>query len=106
MVVAEIDRDYIVEPGEQTRVGHKFEMLETYSVAFKALMPPKVRWRCKDDDGEIYYGGWLYNDSECEVQLEVLRYCMHDAGCTTIEVRYTDPGSDPETKPEWLQEIG
>lgn len=107
MIVAEIDRDYITKELEMpTRVGKKFDMLDSFTATLLPHLPPKVRWRCKDDDGEIYYGGWLLNDNQCEVQIEVLRYCMHDAGCATIEVRHIDPSSDPEAKPEWIQEIG
>lgn len=99
MIVAEIDKDYINSKWDDlpNRVGKKFEMLHD------GWYWPKVRFRCKDDDGDIYYGGWLLNDSKCEVQLEVLRWCQNDAGCTTIEVAIMRGTS---TDYEWVQEIG
>lgn len=107
MIVAEIDRDYITKELEMpTRVGKKFDMLDSFTATLLPHLPPKVRWRCKDDDGEIYYGGWLLNDSGGEVQIEVLRYCMHDAGCTTIEVKYQPTETDPVPEARWIQEIG
>lgn len=107
MVVAEIDKDYInTEPeSEYNRVGKKFEITGWGRVEIFGVdnIPPKVRFRCKDDDGEVYYGGWLYNDSECEVQEEVLRWCQNDAGCTTIEIAVMQGDS---TSYHWKQEIG
>lgn len=105
MVVAEIDKDYFGADydGSFSKKGHKFETSNTWSIP---LLTPRVRWRTKDDDGELCYGGWLLNDSEGDVQLEVLRYCMADVGATIIEIREIDPGSDPEAKPKWVQEIG
>ena len=88
-IVAAIDRDYIAEPDEKSRVGITFDS--------DYVDGPKVRFRCKDDDGEIYYGGWLINDSQGENQCIVLNWTMRDAGCTTIEVKIDD---------EWVQEIG
>lgn len=108
MVVAEIDKDYFgnyLGP-EYNRIGHKFEMLDrvpayregrTIKVDLDTSDWSKVRWRTKDDDGVLMYGGWLLNDSECEVQLEVLRYCEHDVGATVIEIH---------TDGKWVQEIG
>jgi hypothetical protein len=55
-----------------------------------------VRFRLLDDDGEVYYGGWLHDDGECLNQESALSYGMHDAGCTVVEVKRD--GS-------WVQEI-
>lgn len=105
MVVAAIDRDYVtvsvnkVLDGSEplrTRVGRKFEMITAEALIGEA---PKVRWRTKTDDGDLCYGGWLLNDSEGEVQLEVLRYCEHDVGATIIEVWDIPTGT-------WATEIG
>lgn len=57
----------------------------------------QVRFRCKDDDGEVYYGGWLLNDHDGLVQYAVLEWAQRDAGCTTIEVKING---------KWVQEIG
>lgn len=105
-IAAAIDRDYInTEEGSSfNRVGKLFgyvskEMfLKLFDSRDVELDAVKTRFRCKDDDGIVYYGGWLYNDPDCEVQYEVLRWCQNDAGCTTIEVK-NDHGY-------WRQEIG
>ena len=55
-------------------------------------------FRTKDDDGVIYYGGWLLNNDHAYVQYIVLRWTERDAGCTTIEVKLSDG--------KWHQEIG
>jgi hypothetical protein len=98
MIIARIDRDYITEPSDElpSRVGIKWTDEQwpnkEYHYEFN-----KTRWRTKDDDGEIYYGGWLLNDGECIAQQIVLAWTQRDAGCTTIEVKIDG---------EWKQEIG
>lgn len=95
MIVAEIDRDYTnsTEPGDTvpSRVGQTWAIGDEYAAELFGDDSPsrtsKVRFRCKDDDGEVYYGGWLLNDSEGEVQLTVPNWCMFDAGCTIIEIK-------------------
>jgi len=68
-----IDRDYITEEGEPTRVGTTGE---TINVGIGPIWPEiidlpvtlgQTRFRMKDDDGEVYYGGWLHNDDECPI---------------------------------------
>ena len=59
----------------------------------------KVRFRLLDDDNEVYYGGWLLDDSEATVQEAVLEWGKYDAGCTTIQVKYPDDT-------EWRTDIG
>lgn len=90
MIVAKIDRDYINDD-DFNRVGMEFHW-EANDFPFH-----KTRFRAKDDDGEVYYGGWLYNDDHGNIQLDVLRWAEADAGCTTIEVKINN---------EWKQEIG
>lgn len=99
----EIDRDYInADYGSESREGFKGE---TINVGLGPILPEiielpttneKTRFRMKDDDGEVYYGGWLHNDDEGLNQQAALEFGMHDAGCTTIEVKIGN---------EWKQEI-
>jgi hypothetical protein len=89
-IYAKIDRDYISEGDETKRTG------STWSTKAK-LEGEKVRFRMKDDDGNVYYGGWLINDPHGIVQYDMLRWGENDAGCTTIEVKIGD---------KWVQEIG
>lgn len=105
--VAKLDKDHLYENGIDipSRVGSEWDY--TFFInypegkdAIKQIREgkaPKVRWRAKDDDGEIYYGGWLLNDDWCITQQIVLSWCTYDAGCTTIEVKLDG---------EWKQEIG
>lgn len=96
MIVAKVDRDYISESDYSfSRVGETFELTpagvtelftEEQLMADRGLENVKLRFRLLDDDEEVYYGGWLYNDNDCEVQLKVLLWGMQYAGCTIIEV--------------------
>lgn len=103
LLMWEIDRDYITEEGEESRVGVKGESI---NVGLAPFMPeyqdlptaPVVRFRMKDDDGIIYYGGWLHSDTDCLNQQAALAYGMNDAGCTTIEIKFGNG--------KWVQEIG
>ena len=106
MIVARIDRDYINQQEAKdphspisSRVGLEWDH-ESLTQQLESLIEfaPKVRFRTKDDDGVIYYGGWLLNDDQGEVQYLVQRWTERDAGCTTIEVKLTDG--------KWHQEIG
>lgn len=94
MLVAKIDKDYLSNESTDgfNRVGHEFNVLNDLSAD-----TPKVRFRCLDDDGIVYYVGWLLNDPAGEVQLKVLRWCLSDAGCTKILVYVGE---------EWVAEIG
>jgi hypothetical protein len=97
MIIAQIDRDYITNPKEGllSRVGKEW-FVSSNPDERADYETEKTRFRCKDDDGEIYYGGWLLNDSECIAQQIVLEWARVDAGCTTIEVKIDE---------EWKQEI-
>lgn len=104
MEVARIDRDYIQEElTTPSRVGESWLAKDFGSPSIATDEPdqwdkyPKIRFRCKDDDGEIYYGGWLLNDPDGLVQFCVLEWTQRDAGCTTIEVKLDG---------KWVQEIG
>lgn len=50
-----------------------------------------------DDDGELYYSGWLNDDPDCANQSAALKWAAADAGCTTIKVLRDG---------KWVQEIG
>ena len=91
-----IDRDYLWKKGDNSkkRTGVKSA---GWDFAVIGLRDELVRFRCKDDDGAIYYGGWLIDDEYCNSQEMALAFCMVDAGCTTIEVKRAG---------EWIQEIG
>ena len=102
MIVAMIDKDYINKSPEDTefnRCGMKWTLDESDINHAHIVNAPRVRFRCKDDDGEVYFGGWLLNDEGCELQYEILKWAGRDAGCTTIEVK------DSSTN-KWRQDIG
>lgn len=86
-----IDRDYLADGMEPSCVG---VCSRGWSDTVDAAAT--LRFRLKDDDGEIYYGGRLVDDDECMSQDAALSFGMNDAGCTTIEVKRND---------EWIQEI-
>lgn len=98
-LVAKIDRDYInLRDSEYNRVGKEFEL---NGLGFESVFPngltTKIRFRVLDDDDIVYYGGWLYNDLECEVQQHVIEWAERDAGAVKIQI-WTDEG--------WIYEIG
>ena len=105
-----IDRDYLFDKeafargeGVKSRVGVQSQMWKTIMDAFDNDVAASFqyeikRWRCKDDDGNVYYGGELVDNGYCDAQEEALAFCMQDAGCTSIEVK--SYGGD------WVQEIG
>lgn len=102
----QIDRDYISvgenqSEDETTRVGTSGESLNVgHPIAPEIIDLPttteKTRFRMKDDDGNVYYGGWLHNDELGLNQQAALAFGMGDAGCTTIEIKLNN---------EWRQEI-
>jgi len=109
-VVAQVDRDYLNEKwnkeggeyGSDNRVGTNWSTKELsqyseWELETSPLPADTSRFRLKDDDGEIYYGGWLYDDPGCNVQMIVLEWGTWDSGCTTIEVKRNG---------EWVQDIG
>lgn len=56
-----------------------------------------TRFRVKDEDGEIFYLGWLLDDDQAVSQSAALRFGEADVGVTAIEVwRYG----------RWVQDIG
>lgn len=114
-VLAQVDKDYDPMEG-MDRVGTQWTInsvldwwgydtspVELWGHAFSLdgilLKEHTVRWRVKDSDDNIYYGGWLINDGECIVQQAILKWAERDVGATTIEVRDVDTN-------EWKAEIG
>jgi hypothetical protein len=104
-LLAELDKDYYAERyGEATHVGttqwtyaQVVQFCDSDDVEQFIPQPHKTRWRLKDDDGEVYYGGWLYDDPLALMQQLVLEWGKYDSGCTMIEVKRND---------EWTMDIG
>lgn len=101
MIVAEIMNDRINDP-DDAHIGRKFDYESMqhwwgWPDSVHAALAPKVLFKLYDDDGELYYEGWLLNDDECIVQQFVLRWAESDSGCTTIKV---------EKGGKFIQEIG
>jgi hypothetical protein len=46
----------------------------------------RKRFKLYDDDGELYYSGYFYDDPACENQDALLSWGMYDSGCTLIKV--------------------
>jgi hypothetical protein len=102
-VVARIDRDYIAEGDDVKRIGSEWtveSIRDSTGGVLDLTDAHKVRFRLLDDDGEVYYGGWLLDDVDCFVQDAVLEWGKYDSGCTTIEVKDDKPGSN------WRRDIG
>ena len=103
MQVAVVDRVFpAVSDCEDEVIGHTewtTREVENYfgDEAPEEYPRTKTRFRLKDDDGIVYFSGWLLNDDYCAVQQTVLSWAEWYAGCTTIEVRENG---------EWKQEIG
>lgn len=49
------------------------------------LIDNETAFRMYDDDGELYYEGFLYGDFNCHEPLD--DFGMPNAGCTTIKIR-------------------
>ena len=99
--VAQIDRHYEYSPDEVSVIGTQWTVKELLKFSEydpnEPLPTEEIRFRLLDDDDNVYYGGWLLNDSGCAVQSIVLEWGTYYAGCTTIEVKKND---------EWFREIG
>lgn len=113
--IAEVTRDYEAKREEFTsnvvgttwsmesvnRAGHFWMIHQGESVYTNS--PPdttkKVQWKLYDDDNNLMYGGWLYDDPECVTQMAILSWGGYDAGCTTLKIK------NPQTK-KWEQVIG
>lgn len=109
--VAKVDRDYLNEKwnregGEHnntSNVGVQWTVAELHQHSdfderTHTLPSDKTRFRLLDDDGEVYYGGWLLDDDGCNVQMIVLEWGTYDSGCTAIEIRSENN--------EWVRDIG
>jgi len=46
----------------------------------------RKRFKLYDDDNELYYSGYFYDDESCDNQDELLSWAMNDSGCTLIKV--------------------
>ena len=113
----EITKDHFKEENDDlpSREGHKEEHSRVHSIdrmlGFESQpLPgfsvevgtldvkelPRIKFRTKDDDGEVYYEGWLHDDDECLNQDAALKFAETDAGCTQIEVKRNG---------KWTQEI-
>lgn len=104
--LAKVDKDYLFDAHEDdvdSKVGTRWTANEVklhYHEPFESIQfdEKSSRFRLKDDDGNIYYGGWLFDDRGCALQQLVLEWGAHDSGCTTIEVK--------NDKGEWVQHLG
>lgn len=106
MVVAMITKDHLCESGDQAERVFEYQAMKNWywdveEMASEAEYEAMSRtlFKLYDDDGELYYSGWLKNDDACIVQRFVLRWAEAHAGCTTILI-YKDRPSG------WVQEIG
>jgi hypothetical protein len=103
-VLAKIDKDYLFKKGDPgissvgvTWTEDRVKLQTWFNFDEIEFEEGSTRFRCKDDDGEVYFGGWLYNDDACIMQQIVFSWAMRDAGCTIIEVK--------DVNDRWTQEI-
>lgn len=110
MVVAEITKDHFYDEGPEnpkSYPSHEGKIFEYEAMdkwwgwgdfpASDIFPSEKTQFKLYDDDGELYYSGWLLNDGECLVQQFVLSWAQADSGCTSIKVRVGN---------EYIYEIG
>ena len=78
-----IDRDYINGDDVPSRVGRSYSWHPSMR-----NHPETVRFRALDDDGEVYYGGYLLEAVDGEsTGSNLLDYVMRDAGAVCLQVR-------------------
>lgn len=79
-----ITRDYLFEPQEPTssRVGLIGPRGATEDQISSLRAGDGRQWRCRDDDGEVYYEGRLIGD---HVFGPLDDFCGPDSGCVSIE---------------------
>lgn len=84
-----IDRDYI--QGYVTDTLTLASAAGTHSRGWKPEMkkdPETVRFRLLDDDGEVYFGGYLLESEDGEsAGWALLSWAMADAGAVRLDVR-------------------
>jgi len=116
MIVAKIDKDYFADESQyqnplmmsQVGVEFDYESMENWwgwgrtkddglPTEQELTTNGYTRFKLYDGDDELYYEGWLFNDTGCFVQQFVLRWAEADSSCTTIEVLLDG---------KWVQEIG
>lgn len=56
-----------------------------------------VEFRLLDDDGELYFEGWIIDDEEALTQQVLLKWAEKDSGCTQLLIKRGK---------SWYQEIG
>jgi len=84
-----VDRDYIGPDADPelslpSRVGTRSE---SWTRAMKDD-EQCVRFRLLDDDGNVYYGGYLVESEDGETAgSTLLEWGMHDAGAVALEIR-------------------
>ena len=94
-----IDRDYISDPN-RTQVGR--------ASAGRELMGSTFRFRLRDSDGEIYYGG-VADVAAAEDDLssgglyDALQWATYYDGCTDLQVHPTDALEHGLTSVEHLE---
>lgn len=98
-VIAELTKDWIDSDKPLRQVQWDTESILLWWGWETALVygKDKIPWRLYDDDGELYYEGWLYEDDEAIIEQAVLDWGMHDSGCTEIQVKRNG---------KWVTEIG
>jgi hypothetical protein len=99
-----IDRDYI-NGGEGDPVPSRV------GLGSGELEGPTFRFRIRDDDGEVYYGGVADDaaarDDEAPGGLyTALQWATHDAGATDLQVRPSDALEHHLTSPNYLDAVG
>lgn len=108
MIVAEITKDHLFSEFQEvsdsfgsTQIGRQFDSealrrwwgwgirestpADTYFMLAESNYG-RTQFKLYDDDGELYYEGWLVDDDECMVQQFVLDWAKADSGCTDIKV--------------------
>lgn len=78
-----IDRDYIAGQHDLDSVVGKHWQGRKGKPAPKDA---RIRWRMLDDDGNVYFGGWLVEGETGDPFLHLLDWGMAYAGCTSIQV--------------------
>lgn len=117
MVVAEITKDHLFENWRTLGYDSSWPNYKGKQFEFQAMLDwwgwddlphlpsEKTTFKLYDDDGELYYEGWLHNDDHAIVQQFVLRWAEVDSGCTTIKVHRPNPVPG-EGGGSYVQEIG
>lgn len=95
--VIRIDRDYLADDD-----GSLSGKTWAGKVIDESPQPERVRWRLKDDDGNVYFGGWLEDagakiPDSADPWLFLVEWGAAYAGCTRVEEKRDG---------EWVAVIG